>query len=135
MAATPSQSSGREPLRAAQFGRSVIEALARVVRDDLPVYHRLESPTQTAADAKKQEQSNEVWGGANRNSWVTDRPSVDAYVGPLKAGTRGIEFETAVPPDPGQPPGRARWTGPRDGVRVEAGFAKLEVRITRNTQT
>ena len=125
--------------RTASRPRRLRRALAETLDGILPggprVYHRLESPTQTAEIAKKQEQSGEIWGAANRNSWVTDRPSVDAYVGPLKAGARGIEFETVVLPDPGQPPGRARWTGPREGVRVEGGFAKLEVRIRRNTQT
>jgi hypothetical protein len=96
---------------------------------------RRESSSQTPAIAKKQEESGEIWGGVNRNIWVTDRPSVDAYLGLLTEGERGVEFITPIPSDPLQPPGRARWTGPREGVRIEDGFAKLEATIVKNTQT
>ncbi|MGH7719612.1 MAG: RHS repeat-associated core domain-containing protein, partial [Gemmatimonadaceae bacterium] len=94
-------------------------------------YHRRESPTQTPADARRIQESGELWGRANRGS---DNPSVDAYVGPLPQGTRGIEFTTTVPPDKGTPPWRARWTGPRPGVRVEGEYAKIPVCVTKNTQ-
>lgn len=50
-------------------------------------------------------------------------PSVDAYLGPLPPGARGIEFTTDVPPDAGAQPGYARWTGPRSGVIVDEEFA------------
>jgi hypothetical protein len=99
------------------------------------VYLRRESDSQTPAIAKKQEESGEIWGGANRNIWVTDRPSVDAFVGRLTERERGVEFITQVPPDPLQPPRRARWTGPREGVRIEDDFAKLEATIVKNTQS
>lgn len=44
----------------------------------------------------------------------------------------GIEFYTSVPPDRGTV--HARWTGPREGVVVEDGYAKINVLVTRNTQ-
>jgi hypothetical protein len=60
--------------------------------------------------------------------------SVDAYVGPLRDGEKGIEFTTDVPPNGNTAPGLARWTGPRDGVIVEGNYAKIKVRVTKNTQ-
>jgi hypothetical protein len=96
-----------------------------------PLFHRLLSPTQTAEVARKQQQSGELWGRAAR--W-SDIPKVKAYVGPLPEGAEGIEFTTGVPPDPGVPPGRAEWTGPRPGVIVEAEWAKIHIVITKNTQ-
>ena len=49
--------------------------------------------------------------------------------------SRGIEFETRVSPDRGSPPTVKYWRGPRRGVRVEGEFAKISVRIRKNTQT
>jgi hypothetical protein len=102
----------------------------------MPVYHRRESPTQTSADAARQVQSQEIWGTHNRDMMGgrSPMPSVDAFVGPLPAGTRGIEFETDVAPDPSTPPWHARWTGPREGVRIQADYARIAVRITRVTR-
>jgi hypothetical protein len=96
-----------------------------------PLYHRLRGPTQTAEVAKLQEDSGELWGLAARWSHI---PKVKAYVGPLPAGREGIEFTTEVPPDPGCPPGRAEWSGPRPGVMLDGEFAKIRVTVTRNTQ-
>lgn len=96
------------------------------------IYHRLESPTQTAKDAEQQEVSNEIWGRAPRTGL---EPAVQAYVGPLREGARGVEFRTTVSPDRGCAPGEARWRGPRDGVRVVGEFAILSVEVTKNTQT
>ena len=100
------------------------------------VYHRLASPSQPDDIARLQERTGEVWGSYNRDlmGGRAPFPSVDAYVGALPAGARGIEFVTDVPPDPRSPPGRARWTGPRDGVIIEGDYAKIRVRVTRNTQ-
>lgn len=95
------------------------------------VYHRLESPTQTPADAARQAASGELWGRPPRGS---DIPAAQAYVGPLPPGARGTEFTTATPPDPGSPPGQAYWRGPRPGVRVEGGIAKIAIVVTRQTQ-
>jgi hypothetical protein len=63
------------------------------------------------------------------------RPSVDAYVGRLPNGVRGIEFDTEIEPDAGLPPGRARWTGPRTGVEIRGDWATIKGTITKNTQT
>ena len=50
----------------------------------------------------------------------SDIPGTGVRVGwsaaALPEGESGVEFTTAVPPDPFLPPGHARWTGPRDGV-------------------
>ena len=97
----------------------------------MATFHRLESPTQTPADARRQEQSGELWGRPARGSRI---PKVKAYIGPLPSGRRGIEFDTDVPPDPGSPPGHAVWSGPRDGVTVEEEYARIRVRVVRNAQ-
>lgn len=99
--------------------------------DESPRYHRLESPTQTADTAKLQEQSGEIWG---RTPQGGREPAVQAYLGPLPPGKRGIEFTTGIPPNPGSPPRIKYWSGPRSGVRVEEGYAIISVVITRNTQ-
>ena len=94
-------------------------------------FHRVESPTQTEKDAATQEQSGELWGRTPRaGAW----PKVKAYVGRLPTGVRGVEFETEVEPDAGCPPGIALWTGPRAGVAVEGEYAKIQIRVTSNTQ-
>lgn len=95
------------------------------------IYHRKESPTQTAADAALQEATGEIWGSV---PFGGVRPVAQAYRGPLPSGARGIEFTTDVAPDPQTPPSRARWSGPRQGVRVEGGFAKIDVTVIKNTQ-
>jgi hypothetical protein len=95
------------------------------------VYYRAESPTQTPADAIRQEQSGELWGGAARFS---DIPKVKAYVGPMPDGQRGVEFTTTVQPDSSCPPGQVYWSGPRVGVDVSHGCAKIKINVVRNTQ-
>lgn len=106
--------------------------------DPLPpqVYHRKQSPTQTPETARLQEESGEIWGTYNRDlgGGRTVFPSVDAFVGPLAAGEAGIEFITDVPPDPHTRPKFARWTGPREGVRIEGDWAKIRVVVIRNAQ-
>lgn len=108
-----------------------VQARQRDVEPPMHVYHRRESSTQTEEAARKQEQTGEVWGRARRGG---NEPSVKAYRGPLPDGSRGVEFVTSVPPDIGCPPGRVDWTGPREGVTVEDEFAKIKVRVTKNTQ-
>jgi hypothetical protein len=100
------------------------------------VYHRKQSPSQTPSVAAEQQRSGEIWGSRNRAVSGGESPflSVDAYVGPLGKGEKGIEFTTDVPPDGKTPPNQARWTGPRDGVIVEGEYAKIKVKVTRNTQ-
>jgi hypothetical protein len=100
------------------------------------VYHRLASPSQRDDIAALQENTGEIWGTYNRDMMGGQAPipSVDAYVGPLPRGARGIEFVTDIPPDPHTPPHRVRWTGPRNGVIIEGSYAKIRVEVTRNTQ-
>ena len=100
------------------------------------VYHRKESPTQTAEIARLQEETGEIWGTYNRDFSGGYRllPSVDAFIGPLAVNERGIEFVTDVPPDPHSRVGLARWTGPRPGVRIEDDYAKIKVVVLRNAQ-
>jgi hypothetical protein len=86
------------------------------------VYHRLASPTQTEQETLQQLASGEIWG---RPSVWSNLPKVKAYSGPLPHDRAGIEFRTSVPPDPGGAPGRPEWSGPRPGVAVEGGVAKL----------
>jgi hypothetical protein len=95
------------------------------------IYHRRESPTQTAADAAKQVQSREIWGVAVGKSPAS---RVRAYMGRLPEGMRGVEFDTDVVPDEGSPPGEARWTAPRLGIVVEDRVAKLSVQWVENRQ-
>jgi hypothetical protein len=99
------------------------------------VYHRLETSTQTRHTAALQQASGEIWGTYDRTAGGRSPfPSVDAFVGALPAGAKGVEFSSDVPPDRNSPPRLARWTGPRDGVIVEGDYAKIKVTITRNTQ-
>jgi RHS repeat-associated protein len=98
------------------------------------IFHRLESPTQTPADAKAIESSGELWGYPARGS---DIPSVKAYNGPLPEGARGIEFTTPVTPTTttrGTPGSPAQWYPGTPGVKVEADKAKIPVCVTKNTQ-
>lgn len=94
------------------------------------VYHRVETPTQTAAVARMQARSGEVWGQPARGS---NLPCVKAYFGPLPNGRRGIEFTTTVPHDPrfGDPV-EARWYhGWTPGVRLNNhGFAVIPATVT-----
>jgi hypothetical protein len=101
------------------------------------VYHRVASPSQPVDIAAQQETTGEIWGRCNRDMMGgrAPFPSVDAYVGPLPPRVLGIEFVTDVPPDPHTPPWLARWTGPRNGVIIEGDYAKIRVRVTKNTQT
>lgn len=71
-------------------------------------FHRLESPTQTPADANQQLLSHEIWGRSARGS---DIPSVKAYRGKLPSSVdRGVEFESDAHPTRGSgTPYEARW--------------------------
>jgi hypothetical protein len=93
-------------------------------------FHRLESPTQTADDAKRQEETREVWGAPPRwGHW----PKVKAYPGPLGARQRGIEFWTDCEPDiQGD---HVSWARGQTGVREEDGYAKIVCVIVKNAQT
>jgi RHS repeat-associated protein len=118
---------------ALKYGDEVLGVAEEIAKlgDEARVYHRVESTTQTTDIARLQEETGEIWGRAPRGS---DIPKVQAYRGPLPEGRRGIEFITDVAPDPGGVPFLPTWSGPRAGVRVEDGFAKICAVITRNTQ-
>jgi hypothetical protein len=73
-------------------------------------FHRLESPTQTVADAARQETSKELWGRPASNTAQSDIPAVKAYRNNLPPGQRGVEFDTPVLPAKGSgTPLEARW--------------------------
>lgn len=95
-------------------------------------FYRLESPTQTPADAALQAASDEMWGREARGGI---RPQVKAFVGPLPAGRRGVEFYTDTAPDPNGHPIEARWSPSPHGNAMSTGdFATIAVKVTRNTQ-
>jgi hypothetical protein len=100
-----------------------------------PLYHRTETDSQSAADAKKQIVSQEIWGGPGRNFHQSHIPKVMAYADCLpltndrKTKQRGIEFTTTVKPDQGCHPYQPTWSGEREGVRNEDGYAKIKVQI------
>ncbi|MDJ0897736.1 MAG: hypothetical protein QNJ55_02915 [Xenococcus sp. MO_188.B8] len=96
-------------------------------------YYRVQTPTQTEQDIEMQINSLEIWGKAAQNVFQSDIPKVKAYVGKIPEGKKGIEFTTNIPPDPNTPPHLAYWSGNREGVKTEGGYAKLKVlTITRH---
>jgi hypothetical protein len=96
-------------------------------------YHRLESPTQTIQDAANQESSGQMWGQSARGSHL---PSVKAYIGPLHANSRGVEFTTPVVPHRQTHPTLVQWYETDSGVNSgpKVGFVWIPVNVTRNTQ-
>ncbi len=101
------------------------------MREQFGPFHRLESPTQTAEDAARQEDSCEMWGRVGRYELT---PKVKAYDGPLPENARGVEFMTSVEPDLATPPGRVSWRAGRDGVKLDGEFAQIPATITKNRQ-
>ena len=96
-------------------------------------YYRVQTPTQTERDIEMQIENSEIWGRAAQNVFQSDIPKVKAYVGNIPQGEQGIEFTTNVPPDPNTPPHLAYWSGNREGVTTEGGYARLRVlTITRH---
>jgi len=98
-------------------------------------FHRVESPTQAKAVAKRQEKSLEVWGLPARGSSL---PSVKAYPGALSQG-RGVEFTTDIEPYSGSAPNEARWYFewcPSVRLRTEHGkdYACIDVKTFKNMQ-
>src|SRR5688572_25026860 len=95
-------------------------------------FHRL-----TASQEEVQEvlDSGELWGTSPRNVFQSDIPKVKAYDGRLPDGEMGFEFETGVRPDYGHVAGKPTWAAKpkRSGVRIEGDFAKIKVRILRQT--
>lgn len=95
-------------------------------------FHRLRSSSQSDEVADAIVQSGELWGRVHRLGG--SEPTVQAYVGSLRDRI-GIEFFTFHPPRPGTPPDQAEWRPGSPGVRLEREFAKIAIRLTRNTQT
>lgn len=92
-------------------------------------FFRFITPTQTEEDIETQLQSKEIWGKPPRNFYQSEIPKVQAYIKPMSGVNKneGIIFTTDVPPDSCSPPGTAYWSGPREGVRIEDGYAKIKV--------
>jgi RHS repeat-associated protein len=109
-------------------GKSGNDAAGIRVVNSKQTYHRIPSDP---SELPKVMESGELWGRPKRNIYSSDTPSVKAYVGPLPHGRKGYEFETDVSPDIGSHPMVAEWSGPRPGVRVEDGWAKIECRVTK----
>ncbi|MDH6125525.1 polymorphic toxin-type HINT domain-containing protein [Kitasatospora sp. GP82] len=94
-------------------------------------FHRKASPTQTDEHARLQQENGELWGGLSR---LGGDEAAKAHIGPLPDGVRGVEFYTTIRPR--EPfPGYAWWeVGRVPGVRLEDGFAKIPIVISKNTQ-
>jgi hypothetical protein len=87
-------------------------------------FHRVETPTQTIADAQLQQSSNEIWGKAAANTAQSNSPCVKAYRATLPSGQRGVEFETTVAHTPNSgTPFEARWYLGTTGVLQRADVA------------
>jgi hypothetical protein len=94
------------------------------------IYHRKQGTNlEDVETARKQIDSQELWGGPARNFLQSNIPKVKAYLRQLPPDNTGIEFETAVEPDRNTPPGVVYWSGDREGVRNEGGYAKIKVQI------
>lgn len=97
------------------------------------IYHRRETNLEVI---EKQLASQEIWGGPFRNHMGgNDIPKVKAYRNEsiltedrLNKRSR-VEFTTDVEPDSFHPT-FAYWSGKREGVRNEDGYAKIKVTIT-----
>ncbi len=100
----------------------------------ITLYHRLESPTQTAETAREQVRSSEIWGRSLNFPYCSCIPKVKAYNGPLPSGAIGIEFTTEDQPDSGCPPGYSFWSMKRGQDSSSDEFAMISVTITRCTQ-
>ena len=134
IAAAPIIGKGVKLTKVGAFVLGHADELAHVLKavgEGAPLYHRIESPTQTPLDALNQIRSGELWGQAARYS---DTPSAKAYSGALPEGERGVEFTTTVPPDPGGAPGLVNWSGPRPGVELRGDYAAICIVVTKNTQ-
>jgi Pentapeptide repeats (8 copies) len=139
-------------LRGANFGGAKIDSLIRMnavtnpktklprgERVELPTYgpfHRIESPTQTQAEAIRQKEAGLVTGTASRGS---SGPSVKAYRGPLNENVRGVEFYTSVQPTVNAgSPFEARWYCGSNGVELlninGQSFAAIPVVISKFAQ-
>src|SRR4051794_8124343 len=85
-------------------------------------FHRVETPTQTTADAVTQTALGEIWGRAAYGSGIL---SVKAYRNAIPSGARGIEFTTPTAPHRGGgTPYEAKWYHPNTpGVLLRVGVS------------
>jgi RHS repeat-associated protein len=115
---------------------SATDACSTAGCSDSNAYHRVETPIQTPEIALRQQLTGEIWGSTPRLGGMG--PTVNAYLGPLPPGERGIEFSTRITPGSAQPfpGGLVRWYGgSTPGVIVnDQGYAVLPVLIYKNTQ-
>ena len=106
-----------------------------IVTED-KIYHRIETKSQTPDTARLQIEKQEIWGRPCQNFYYSDIPKVKAFLNQLPTRKdlpiqeRGIEFTTKAEPDRCVPPPFVFWSGDRDGVRTEDGYAKIKVEIT-----
>ncbi len=112
------------------------ESDASVPAPTVYAYNRRESPSQTRADAVRQQNSMEIWGQAARGSGL---PSVKAYreaTAPLAGnGGRGVLFNTNVPLAARGDPYQARWYDGDPGVMQKPnGFVAISVTQLLNRQ-
>jgi hypothetical protein len=77
-------------------------------------FHRF----QTAEENELVAATGMLGGRPARNIAAGLFPKVKAYDGVLPEGYSGIEFFTAVAPDPWHVPGCPVWSGPREGVET-----------------
>jgi WD40 repeat protein len=101
---------------------------------NISIYHRLEAPSQTIEMAELQEERLEIWGGLSRNYHNSEIPKVQAHLGSLPKGSRGIEFTTNIPPDLGSHPAIVQWSGSREGLIIEGDIAILKILTINNFQ-
>jgi hypothetical protein len=88
--------------------------------------------SQSPSSAALQQRTGEIWGSYNRDlmGGRSPFPSVDAYVGPLPVGEKGDRRAAGQE----YAPTAGTLDRPRDGVIVEGDYAKIKVKVTRNTQ-
>ncbi|WP_043806856.1 RHS repeat-associated core domain-containing protein [Desulfatibacillum aliphaticivorans] len=117
-----------------QTTETIAQEATQEKTDDIGVYHRIKSDTQTFVDAMMIQKTGELWGGIPHNGKNTDIPCVKAYTGPLLEGQIGIEFTTSVKPD-SYHPNTAYWSAGNPGVQVRGGYAVINVTVTKNTHS
>ncbi|MGW2631520.1 putative T7SS-secreted protein [Streptomyces chattanoogensis] len=95
-------------------------------------FHRKESPTQKVIHAQQQQDSGELWGGVSPR--LGGEEAARAHWGPLPEGARGVEFYSELKPIRTMV-SQAWWeVGKVKGVRLEDGWAKIKIHISKNTQ-
>ncbi|MEU9488715.1 putative T7SS-secreted protein [Streptomyces decoyicus] len=95
-------------------------------------FHRKESPTQKVEHAQQQQDSGELWGGVSPR--LGGEEAARAHRGPLPEGARGVEFYSELRPIRTMV-SQVWWeVGKVKGVRLEDGWAKIKIHITKNTQ-